>query len=123
MTTRSRSKSARNALCGSLESKIKTSKGPAPASLEEFRAIPEVPNGPLVISAGWGRTGTSSLKVWPSGLKVSHKSAHSLHAPALQLQALRPSFASCRGRKACNYTLLYHHTCHMPSNTDMLNAA
>ncbi|CAL8471246.1 g10788 [Coccomyxa elongata] len=26
-------------------------------------AIPEVPAGPLVISAGWGRTGTSSLKV------------------------------------------------------------
>lgn len=26
-------------------------------------AVPEVPAGPLVISAGWGRTGTSSLKV------------------------------------------------------------
>ena len=25
--------------------------------------VPAVPNGPLVISAGWGRTGTSSLKV------------------------------------------------------------
>lgn len=32
---------------------------------EELRMprIPRVPAGPLVISAGWGRTGTSSLKV------------------------------------------------------------
>ncbi len=27
------------------------------------QAVPEIPDGPLVISAGWGRTGTSSLKV------------------------------------------------------------
>ena len=33
----------------------------APAHAKQH--IPAVPDGPLVISAGWGRTGTSSLKV------------------------------------------------------------
>ena len=76
MTTRSRSKHALGASLVSLESRVKTAEGPAPALPEESQAIPEVPNGPLVISAGWGRTGTSSLKVWPSDADAGHDSAH-----------------------------------------------
>ena len=31
--------------------------------LSQRQSVPQIPDGPLVISAGWGRTGTSSLKV------------------------------------------------------------
>ena len=40
----------------------KLSNGVAQAA-RRHAPVPAVPNGPLVISAGWGRTGTSSLKV------------------------------------------------------------
>ena len=85
MTTRSRSKHAAGAPLASLESRVKTAEGPALALPEESQAISEEANGPLVISAGWGRTGTSSLKVWPSDADAIHEAAHLLHAyvPAL----------------------------------------
>ena len=44
-------RSAQNVSHGALEEELKMPR------------IPRVPAGPLVISAGWGRTGTSSLKV------------------------------------------------------------
>ena len=61
--TRSRSRSAASALpasaCqGKEASAAQESQKPRPCP-----AIPDIPKGPLVISAGWGRTGTSSLKV------------------------------------------------------------
>ena len=75
--TRSRFKHAASALCVSLESGRETAKGPAPALPGDFQAIPESPDGPLVISAGWGRTGTSSLKVLPSIPEAGHEAAQS----------------------------------------------
>ena len=36
--------------------------------LAHCQAVPEIPDGPVVISAGWGRTGTSSLKVQAQSL-------------------------------------------------------
>ena len=59
--TRSRSKSAAAALLIS----VCQENGYNASELRLVPAIPEIPNGPLVISAGWGRTGTSSLKVQP----------------------------------------------------------
>ncbi len=47
-------------------------------------ALPEVPAGPLVISAGWGRTGTSSLKVQFSPLSQSQSRVQQLWVTALQ---------------------------------------
>ena len=47
----------------------------------QCRAVPEIPDGPLVISAGWGRTGTSSLKV-----QAKHRQA-CREAPVLHLSA------------------------------------
>ena len=103
MMTRSRSKNAAGAPLASLESKVKTAQGPAPALPEESQAIQEVPNGPLVISAGWGRTGTSSLKVWPSGADAGHESAHLLHAfaPALQFPPSRPCLHTAHCQLPC----------------------
>ena len=40
-----------------------SSNGSMAAEVKGKPHIPLIPNGPLVISAGWGRTGTSSLKV------------------------------------------------------------
>lgn len=37
--------------------------GSTTLSSRSHAPVPAVPNGPLVVSAGWGRTGTSSLKV------------------------------------------------------------
>ena len=122
MTTRSRSKcmhwNASLRQSGEQESRLQ--RGRRQHCQRSPRPSQQVPNGPLVISAGWGRTGTSSLKVRPLHHEASHKSVHCLHAPALQIWASRPCSVSCRGCRACKITLLCH-TCHIPSNTDMLN--
>lgn len=74
MTTRSRAKRAMSGL------PVSGCPGEEPASegLRRCHALPEIPNGPLVISAGWGRTGTSSLKVplTQRSIEATHRGLH-----------------------------------------------
>ena len=62
--------------------------------------IPLVPNGPLVISAGWGRTGTSSLKVRTPSYRTT-RFLDSMVCPARSSSVRR---MSCMMR-ACTLTL------------------
>ena len=74
--TRSRSSSAASDLPASACQGNEASAAQESQKLRPCPAIPDIPDGPLVISAGWGRTGTSSLKV--SSLQCQPVAAHSM---------------------------------------------